>query len=79
VDMAYRLFRKSPERNHKAHTSLLYHFDASNTHFYYTGMDSVDMEIRAAATVKFRYYFQEPSSEVAFRVLDFDGEYTWQL
>jgi len=42
-------------------------------------MDSVDMEIRAAATVKFRYYFQEPSSEVAFRVLDFDGEYTWQL
>jgi len=47
--------------------------DAWNTHFYYTGMNSVDMEMRAAVGVKFRYYFQEPSSEVAFRVLDFDG------
>ena len=77
--MAYWLLRKSPEKDHKAHTSLLNYVDAWKTHFYYTGMNSVDMEIRAAAGVKFRYYFQEPSSEVEFRVLDFDGEYTWQL
>lgn len=67
VDLTYWLLRPEPGAN-KVGTTIPNYLNARETKFYYTGMNSVDLQVRAASGVNFRHYFQEPISELEFRM-----------
>jgi len=77
IDMAYWLLRPQPGGDTK--TTIPNYLNARKTKFYYTGMNSVDLEVRASSGVNFRYYFQEPVSDLTLDMLNWDGDFTWPL